>query len=141
MIKKFDISDIERVMQIWLETNIAAHFFIEKSFWTAHHQLVKELIPTSEIFIFETDHLIKGFIGISGNDYITGLFVSSEYQKHGIGSQLLKECQKCYPALTLHVYAKNIQAIHFYESYGFHPIEEKENPQTNELELTMQWRK
>jgi len=33
MIKKFDLSQIDAVMRIWLNTNIAAHDFIPKEYW------------------------------------------------------------------------------------------------------------
>ena len=33
--------DISDVLQIWLETNIKAHSFIEKEYWTGNYEMVK----------------------------------------------------------------------------------------------------
>ena len=41
MIRKMEEKDISDVMQIWLETNIKAHSFIEKAYWTSNYEMVK----------------------------------------------------------------------------------------------------
>ena len=33
--------DISDVLQIWLETNIKAHSFIDKEYWTGNYEMVK----------------------------------------------------------------------------------------------------
>ena len=33
MIRKFRMEDLERVMELWLNTNIQAHDFILKEYW------------------------------------------------------------------------------------------------------------
>ena len=37
MIRKMEEKDISAVMQIWFETNIKAHNFITKAYWTSNY--------------------------------------------------------------------------------------------------------
>jgi len=138
MIKQFDLSNIDTVMEIWLNTNISAHDFIPKEYWTDNYEAVKTMLPNSEILIYEEDE-IKGFVGIVNKTYIAGLFVSRRFQGCGIGTKLIEECKKRYSVLTLDVYAKNDNAIKFYSKHGFRIKDKKENSDTKELEYTMQW--
>ena len=115
MVKEFDLLKIHEVMQLWLDTNIAVHDFIPKEYWTDNYEIVKKMLPYSEILVYEED-VIYGFIGIINKSYIAGLFISKQFQKHGIGTKLLDECKKRYPCLTLDVYVKNEHAINFYQN-------------------------
>lgn len=36
MIREFVENDLERVMQIWLDTNLTAHKFISRDYWEDH---------------------------------------------------------------------------------------------------------
>lgn len=138
MIKQFDLTDIDAVMEIWLNTNIATHDFIPKEYWLNNFEVVKAVLPKSDVLVYE-DGAIKGFIGIVDKAYIAGLFVSEQFQKHGIGSMLIEACKTRYSILTLDVYAKNDKAIRFYSKHGFSFIDKKENYDTKELEYTMRW--
>jgi len=138
MVKEFDICKIDEVMQIWLDTNIAAHDFIPKEYWTDNYEIVKTMLPNADILIYEEDE-IKGFIGIVDKTYIAGLFVSKKFQGCGIGTKLIEVCKNRYPILMLDVYVKNDKAVIFYSNHGFRIKEEKENSDTKEVEYTMQW--
>ena len=64
MIKEFKTEYLDELMEIWLETNINAHNFIEKEYWINNFDLVKKMLPNAEIYIFQENNVIKGFIGI-----------------------------------------------------------------------------
>ena len=84
MIRKCVDSDIDAVMQIWLNTNIQAHSFISPDYWKNNFDVVKEMLPLAEIYVYEDDcaKQIDGFIGLNDN-YIEGIFVKEEAQWHG----------------------------------------------------------
>ena len=42
-------------MSIWLETNQKAHDFIASDYWSSHYEMVKEMLPRAEVYVFETD--------------------------------------------------------------------------------------
>lgn len=141
MIRNFKKSDLSRVMQIWLDTNIKAHSFILKEYWTENFDLVKNLLPQAEVYVFEDDiiNTIEGFIGVTDN-YIAGIFVSEKSQSKGIGKQLLDFVKDIKNELTLNVYQKNKRAVNFYyrENFTIKSINLDKN--TDEKELLMLWR-
>ena len=69
MIRKLLNGDIDRVADIWLKTNLKAHFFISNQYWKSNYELVKEMISQSEVYVYEDDKMIQGFVGLS-NEYI-----------------------------------------------------------------------
>ena len=67
MIRKFENLDLDAVMQIWLQANLDAHAFIPASFWEAHFEMVRDMLPQAELYVHEDKDTqqIDGFIGLS----------------------------------------------------------------------------
>ena len=84
MVRKLQKADIDRVADIWLDTNLKAHDFISAQYWKRNFELVKEMLLQAEVYVYESDQKIQGFIGLN-NDYIEGIFVSDKMQSQGIG--------------------------------------------------------
>lgn len=137
MINNFNLSKLDEVMNIWLETNIDAHKFIPKEYWVANYDLVKQMLPSADIYVFNENNVIKGFIGIVEENYIAGLFVKKEYQREGIGHKLLEYCKSKYLNLRLDVFKKNSNAVNFYYKHNFKVLDEHINEETKEIEYTM----
>lgn len=116
MIRKFKEDDLNTVMQIWFDTNIKAHHFISRQYWIDNYEMVKDILPKKEIYVYEDDNTnqINGFIGLMDN-YIAGIFVNKNNQSRGIGKQLLDYVKEIKETLNLSVYQKNIRAISFYQ--------------------------
>ena len=55
MIRKMQNPDINRVADIWLKTNLKAHYFIPEQYWKSNYELVKEMMSQSEVYVFEVD--------------------------------------------------------------------------------------
>lgn len=142
MIRTFRKNDLFVVMQIWLETNIKAHNFIPKDYWTDNYAIVKDLLPQAEIYVYEDDdtNQIDGFIGLTDN-YIQGIFVREALQSRGIGKQLLDYVKKIKSNMSLSVYRKNTRAISFYRRERFVVRSENIDGSTNEKEFIMTWSK
>ena len=139
MIREFDDKDLERVMEIWLYTNIQTHGFIPKEYWENNYDMVKNVLPKSEVYVYEDEKAVQGFIGVE-NGYIEGLFVISYEQSKGIGKSLLEKCKSTYSELQLRVYANNTKAVNFYLREGFFVKKEEPDKNTEELEYLMLWR-
>ncbi|WP_304341393.1 N-acetyltransferase [Metaclostridioides mangenotii] len=137
MINKFDLSKLDDIMEIWLETNIEAHRFIPKEYWIGNFEMVKKMLPYSDIYVYTEDDIIKGFIGIVDQNYIAGIFVKQEHQSKGIGHKLIEYCKSMYPYLVLDVFTKNKKAVSFYLKNGFKVVRENINEDTKEMEYTM----
>lgn len=140
MIRNFKNEDLDDIMQIWLEENVRAHNFISKSYWMDSFNLVKEMIPKAEIYVYEVDGEIIGFAGVEDN-YLEGIFVKDGYKSQGIGRMLLREIKDSRNTLALKVYQKNIKAVRFYERERFIILQESVDEDTYEREFIMVWKK
>ena len=138
MIRKLQKVDINRVADIWLKTNLKAHFFIPEQYWISNYEFVKELLPQTEVYVYEDDKMIQGFIGIN-DEYIEGIFVSDEMQSRGIGKMLLDYIKDKKDRLQLKVYQKNVRAMSFYQREGFTIQSESMDEFTREKEYVMNW--
>lgn len=142
MIRKFKEDDLNTVMQIWFDTNIKAHHFISRQYWIDNYEMVKDILPKKEIYVYEDDNTnqINGFIGLMDN-YIAGIFVNKNNQSRGIGKQLLDYVKEIKETLNLSVYQKNIRAISFYQRKQFVIQSEHIDNDNNEKEFIMTWNK
>ena len=138
MIRKLQKVDINRVADIWLKTNLKAHFFIPEQYWISNYEFVKEMLPQAEVYVYEDDKMIQGFIGVS-DEYIEGIFVSDEMQSCGIGKMLLDYIKDKKDRLQLKVYQKNVGAMSFYQREGFTIQSESMDEFTREKEYVMNW--
>lgn len=139
MIRSMKESDLDRVMDIWLEANLQGHSFIPDTYWLDHLSMVRGLLPQAEVWVYEKEGAIDGFIGVAKRAYIAGLFVTPDRQSSGVGGALLEWCQARYPGLSLNVYVDNDRAVQFYLKNGFIPSEELKNEDTGYREYVMSW--
>lgn len=140
MIRPLQKADIDRVADIWLVANLKAHAFIPASYWESNFASVREMLPLAEVYVYETDQGIQGFLGLNG-EYIEGIFVSEAAQSRGVGKCLLDCAKDRKPALRLNVYQKNVRAIHFYRREGFQIRRSGLDAATGEPDYEMLWRR
>ena len=138
MIRELRKVDINKVADIWLDTNIKAHYFIPAQYWKSNFELVKELLLQATVYVYEDKQEIQGFIGLS-NEYIEGIFVSAEMQSQGIGKILLNYVKGKRNKLILNVYQKNTRAISFYQREGFEIQHSGLDEATGEKDYVMAW--
>ena len=138
MIREFQRDDINKVADIWLDTNIKAHNFIPAEYWKSNFKSVKEALLLAEVYVYEYDTEIQGFTGLN-DEYVEGVFVSDEYQSQGIGARLLNYIKNNRDKLSLSVYQKNSRAISFYQREGFEIQCEALDEATGEKEYVMIW--
>ena len=140
MIRKFETQDLGTVMQIWLHGNLNAHAFIPASFWEAHFEMVRDMLPQAELYVHENEapRQIDGFIGLTEN-HIEGILVAKAARSKGIGKALLEYAKSRKPCLTLSVYQKNERALAFYRHEQFVVQSEGIDEDTNEAEIQMLW--
>ena len=140
MIRKFETQDLDAIMQIWLHGNLDAHAFIPVSFWTEHFEMVRDMLPQAELYVYENEDTLQidGFIGLTEN-HIEGIFVAKAARSKGIGKALLEYTKSRKPSLTLSVYQKNERAIAFYRREQFAVQAKSIDEDTNEAEIQMLW--
>lgn len=139
MIRMFDACDLDQVMELWLNGNIEAHDFIPRNYWESNAPMVREQLLRAEIYVYETDGKILGFVGLQG-DYLAGIFVDRHARSMGIGGQLIHYVQKIRRTLTLNVYRKNQRAMEFYLREGFSVLSEDIDEATGETDIVLSWK-
>ena len=139
MIRKFEEKDADRVMQIWLSGNIEAHDFVPKDYWLENYQSVKEQLLQADVYVYEQNGEIQGFVGMTEN-YLAGIFVDKKFRSKGIGKELLDYIKKNYPMFTLNVYKKNTRAVEFYLRESLTVSATGIDEDTSEADFTMEWK-
>ena len=79
MIRELQETDIDRVAEIWLDSNLKAHYFIPEQYWTSNYELVKEMMSQSEVYVFEEDKKVR----LQLNVYQKNARAISFYQREG----------------------------------------------------------
>lgn len=140
MIQKMTADQLEQVAQIWLESNLEAHNFIDRNYWLDNFDTVKDELQLAEVYVFQADEQLKGFVGLEG-DYIAGIFIQHDYRQQGIGRQLLDFLKANHQQLTLSVYQKNLGALKFYQQNNFKVTSADIESDNQEKEYQMEWKK
>lgn len=140
IIRKFNEMDLKRVMRIWYDGNLEAHDFIPKEYWDRNFSYVKRNLPKAEVYVYEVDGYVVGFVGID-EGYVAGLFVDKDYRGVGIGTKLVSYVKELYDFFTLHVFENNYGAVTFYENRGLLIKEESVHEDLGEVEYLMYYRK
>ena len=108
MIRKFEIRDTAAVMQVWLETIVEAHDFVNESYWHgAIDNMRSNYLLNSESYVYTVNGGIVGFISIIEDNTIGAIFVEKPFQKKGIGTQLMDCVKENHEKLYISVYEKN----------------------------------
>lgn len=87
---------MDTVLRIWKTSNLQAHSFVPSGYWERNVELVRKAMSDAEVWIYESDGRIVGFVGLTG-DYIAGIFVETECRSRGIGHALLDFLKKITP--------------------------------------------
>lgn len=139
MIRKFEQSDIDQVINIWLEASMKAHDFVSNEFWKSKVKDMRDIyIPVSENYVYEEEETIKGFASLH-EDTLAAIFVHPNSQGAGIGKQLMGTVQEARETLTLTVYKENRGSFEFYNKCGFKVESEQVDEHTGHPELVMKW--
>lgn len=140
MIRKFKHEDTTKVMAIWTKGNFKAHAFIDRDYWIANYNRVKEhYLLNSKTYVYLENNEIQGFISLLETGYIGALFVNYKDKRKGIGRKLINYCKENNNKLFLRVYEKNIDAILFYVAMGFKNKKIQIDKETGEKEYEMEW--
>ena len=139
-IRPLQPTEIEEIIRIWLDCNMQAHTFIQPNYWLDHTGYMREALPQAEVYVYEQDGSILGFIGLQEH-HIAGLFIDKCHQSKGIGTSLIEFIKQKHSTLTLTTYKKNVRALQFYQRHNFVIVEEQIDTNNNEAELLLRWNK
>ncbi|MED4850450.1 N-acetyltransferase [Caldifermentibacillus hisashii] len=139
MIREYRKAEIDILVDIWYQSSLIAHDFIDKDYWKSKREEMKEkYLPMSENYVISKNAEIMGFISMVDN-YLAALFIDAKYQGEGHGKELLNFIKKHRKNIQLKVFKKNNKAVNFYLRNGFVIKEELIDEETSEKEFLMEW--
>jgi len=139
MIRPYQDSDLETVLDIWYQASLVATPFLNQEFLAQERKNIQEIyIPNTLTWVFEKEHGAKGFISMIGNE-VGAIFVYPDFQGQGIGRSLMDKVSGMHPVLEVEVFEKNASGRSFYDRYGFQSLQQHLHEPTNEQMLRMRY--
>lgn len=141
MVRRFKDTDTEEVMNIWYDSIVRCHDFIDIEYWNKAYKAIKDrYLVDSDIYVYVIDDRVVGFVGVISADSIWGLFVRETHRRRGIASELINHIKDKYEILGASVYRKNDEAIWFFKRNGFDFEHRQVDVNTGEEEMFFIWR-
>jgi putative acetyltransferase len=120
-IRRAQAGEREYLLEVWLRSAKATHTFVSTEDLACMIPQVKEYFASgrTEIWVACTDSgELMGFMGMSHNK-MESLFLAPEFQRRGIGTQLVRFAQSLHSELFVDVNEQNSSAVAFYQTCGF----------------------
>lgn len=141
MIRKFEHSDTEAIIQTWYEASMLAHPFLDSKFIEQEKQNIRhEYLPNTDTWVYEFENSVVAFIAMIGNE-IAAVFAKPEFHGKGIGRQLMDFVAEHNEVLEVEVFENNKVGRAFYEKYGFAELKRHVHEETGFNLLRMKYEK
>lgn len=112
--------DTGAIMQIWLCLSIAAHPFLDETYWHERYDEMRAaLLAAAYTAVYVEDGRVRGFVSLSSESEIIGLYVAPQAQSTGLGSSLMGHAKGIHPCLSIRVLQQNDPAVKFLLNRGF----------------------
>ena len=130
MIRKYQASDTEPIIAVWLEASELAHPFLSDAFIEKEKQNIRNVyLPNTETWVYLNDDQVVGFISMIGNE-VGAIFLKPAFHGRGIGLQLMNLVAQLHETLEVEVFEKNLIGRSFYKKYGFKEIKKHIHQET-----------
>jgi len=139
-IKKLKRSQRYEVLDLWLRCTMLDNPFIEENFWQKHYDEVRDnYLINSDTYVYLIDGVVAGFMCITDENYIRGLFVDPKFRSNGIGAELVRYAKEIYSMLDVKIYMKSRSMVSFATHMGFVIDGASMHAETGEIQYNMIW--
>ena len=118
MIRKIEVTDYPRLMEIWESAVLSTHDFLKEEDFLYYKEQLPVYFQYVTLFGFEQEGILIGFMGIAEGN-LEMLFVDDNYRGIGIGKRLITYAIGNLQVTKVDVNEQNIQAVGFYKYMGF----------------------
>ena len=118
MIRKVEVTDYPRLMEIWESAVLSTHDFLKKEDFLYYKEQLPVYFQYVALFGFEQEGILIGFMGIAEGN-LELLFIDNDYRGTGIGKKMIAYAIDNLQVTKVDVNEQNTQAIGFYKHIGF----------------------
>jgi len=139
MIRLYQESDVEDIIEIWYQASLVAHPFLSENFLSEEKRQIRQLyLPHAQTWVYEWQGKPVGFISLIDNE-VGGIFVHPSMQRRGIGRALMDKACSLHDTVELDVFEANAIGSAFYSKYGFVPIKRFTHGETGEPTIRLRY--
>eukprot|EP00164_Ancoracysta_twista_P024681 GFYU01046917.1.p1 GENE.GFYU01046917.1~~GFYU01046917.1.p1 ORF type:complete len:149 (+),score=29.28 GFYU01046917.1:44-490(+) len=140
MIRPYQSSDKDTVIDIWYQASLVAHHFLKPEFVEKARTMIRDVfMDMAETHVYEVEGKVVGFISILNNDTVGGLFVYPGQQRSGIGRELMQHAIDLKKTLELDVFKLNPIGRAFYKKFGFEEVEESYDEDAEQWQIRLRY--
>lgn len=118
MIRKIDITDYPRLIEIWESAVLHTHDFLKEEDFLYYKKQLPVYFQYVTLIGFEQEGVLVGFMGVAEGN-LEMLFVDNDCRGAGIGKRLVEYAISHLKVTKVDVNEQNAQAIGFYKHIGF----------------------
>ena len=118
MIRKIEVTDYPRLMEIWESAVLKTHDFLKEEDFLYYKEQLPVYFQYVTLLGFEQEGVLVGFMGIAEGN-LEMLFVDNNYRGMGIGKKLITYAISNLQVTKVDVNEQNTQAVGFYKCIGF----------------------
>ena len=125
MIRKIEVTDYPRLVEIWESAVSATHDFLKEEDFRYYKQQLPTYFQYVNLYGWEKNGRLAGFMGIAEGN-LEMLFVDNDYRGIGVGKELITYAIDNLEVTKVDVNEQNVQALGFYKHIGFQVYERSE---------------
>jgi len=139
MIRLYQESDTDDIIDIWYQASLLAHLFLSKNFLEEEKRKIRDIcLPMAQTWVYEEQGNPVGFISLIGNE-VGAIFVHPSKQGRGIGTALMNKACSLHDTVELDVFEANAIGRAFYAKYGFVPVRKFTHGETGETTIRLRY--
>ncbi len=139
MIRLYQESDVEDIIDLWYQASLVAHPFLSENFLKEERRKIRDVhLPNSQTWVYEEQGKPVGFISLIDKE-VGGIFVHPSMHRRGIGKALMDKACSMHDSVELDVIEANSIGRAFYSKYGFVPIRKFTHDETGEPAIRLRY--
>ncbi len=125
MIRKIEVTDYPRLIEIWESAVLHTHDFLKEEDFLYYKKQLPVYFQYVTLIGFEQDGVLVGFMGVAEGN-LEMLFIDNDCRGAGIGKRLVEYAIAHLKVTKVDVNEQNAQAVGFYKHIGFRLLSRSE---------------
>ena len=114
MIRLYQESDIEDIIDLWYQASLLAHPFLSENFFEQEkHKIQHVYLPNSQTWVYQKKGKPVGFVSLMNNE-VGAIFVHPSMHRRGIGKALMDKASSMHDSIEIDVFEANSIGRAFY---------------------------